>query len=263
MKTGNVRCNEVHIVECCTPKPESGMAKFYGKTDGKVYIMDENGNEIAIPGIGKAYGHAYYYNNSTPLAIATADTPVGMLGVSEGLTHGVTFHTGSSGVITAFADYGGTVEGTVLATSAGHGLSTGDIVTHMGTTNYNGVFEVTVVSVDTYYFTAVWVADDATGTWIHPSHFSCDVGYAGDYKVSANISCSLSAAANVVWVVYKNTTAQTQMAGERKFPINDVGTAAMSGLVTLAEGDTIWMSVSIDDTVSITPKHGGMNINTL
>jgi hypothetical protein len=71
----------------------------------------------------------------------------------------------STGVtITAFADYSGTVAGTVKATAATHGFTTDDIVTHTGTTNYNGTFSVTRIDANNYYFTDTWVADDGTGS---------------------------------------------------------------------------------------------------
>lgn len=72
----------------------------------------------------------------------------------------------STGSITAFADYDGTVEGTTLVTDAGHGLSTGDVITISGTTNYNGTFEITRVSSSTFWIRAPFVTDDATGTWV-------------------------------------------------------------------------------------------------
>lgn len=74
--------------------------------------------------------------------------------------------TSTTGSISAFADYSGTVAGTVKATtSAAHGLATNDYVTHTGTTNYNGTFQVTVIDADEYYFTDTWVSDDGTGTF--------------------------------------------------------------------------------------------------
>lgn len=71
---------------------------------------------------------------------------------------------GTATNITAFANYGGTVSGTVKATSASHGLVTGDMATIAGTTSYNGDFSVTKVDANNFYFTDTWVADDATGT---------------------------------------------------------------------------------------------------
>jgi hypothetical protein len=66
--------------------------------------------------------------------------------------------------ITAFADYTSTVAGTVLVTSASNGLVTGDLGVITDTTSYNGEYHVTFVSANTFYITADFVADDATGT---------------------------------------------------------------------------------------------------
>lgn len=72
----------------------------------------------------------------------------------------------STGAITAFASYDSTVENTTLVTDAGHGLSTGDIITISGTTNYNGLWEIVVVSTSTFWIRTPFIADDATGTWV-------------------------------------------------------------------------------------------------
>ena len=72
----------------------------------------------------------------------------------------------STGSITAFADYDATVEGTTSVTDASHGLSTGDVITISGTTNYNGTFVVTVIDTSTFHIRVPFVADDATGTWV-------------------------------------------------------------------------------------------------
>lgn len=72
---------------------------------------------------------------------------------------------GVSKTITKFADYGGTVAGTVKCkTSASHGFVTGNHITIAGTTNYNGTYSITYIDADEFYFTATWVSDDATGT---------------------------------------------------------------------------------------------------
>lgn len=62
--------------------------------------------------------------------------------------------------ITAYADYAGTVAGTVKATSNSHGFATDDIVTISGTTNYDGTYSITKINANTFYFTDTWVADD-------------------------------------------------------------------------------------------------------
>jgi hypothetical protein len=66
--------------------------------------------------------------------------------------------------ITVFADYSGTATGTVLVTSVAHGLLSGDQTVITGTTNYDAQYKITKISADTFYITATFVADDATGT---------------------------------------------------------------------------------------------------
>ena len=98
------------------------------------------------------HGEAYVYNNTTEFEINTADAWHSYLGSTVGHLSGWTFYVGSKGDITAFADYDGTVSGTVKATTgAAHGFTTGDIVTITGTTNYNGLFVVTVVDGTNFY----------------------------------------------------------------------------------------------------------------
>jgi hypothetical protein len=66
--------------------------------------------------------------------------------------------------ITIFADYSGTVTGTVLVTSVAHGLLSGDQTVISGTSSYDGQYKITKVTADTFYITSDFVANDATGT---------------------------------------------------------------------------------------------------
>ena len=69
---------------------------------------------------------------------------------------------GFSGAITEFADMGG---GQVRVTSAGHDLTNGDYVEITGTTNYDGVYLIANVLVNSFRITHTYDGDDATGTW--------------------------------------------------------------------------------------------------
>jgi len=71
-----------------------------------------------------------------------------------------------TGAISAFADYSATVAGTIEVTAAAHGFVTGNTVVISGTTNYNGTYILTVIDADTFYVTAVWVADDGASVWV-------------------------------------------------------------------------------------------------
>jgi hypothetical protein len=107
--------------------------------------------------VPKRYGEAYICDNSNATVIETAGTPIALRQIISGMLHNFIFDAGSTGAITAFANYTGTVAGTVLVTSGTHGLSTGDIITIRGTTSYNGIFSVTVVDASTFYITDTWV----------------------------------------------------------------------------------------------------------
>jgi len=94
----------------------------------------------------------------------------------------------TSKAITAFADYSGTVAGTVQATSVAHGLPAGTTagIAITGTTNYNGTYTVTYIDVDSFYFTDAWVANDATGWWgvASEGRYNIGVGYAAGDNIT-------------------------------------------------------------------------------
>ena len=69
---------------------------------------------------------------------------------------------GDAGDITVFADAGG---GKVTVTSAAHGLKNGRYVVIIGTTSYNGTFQISGVTTNTFDIVDTWVANDATGSW--------------------------------------------------------------------------------------------------
>jgi len=63
--------------------------------------------------------------------------------------------------ITAIADYSGTVAGTISVAVAIHGLSTGDVVRLVGTTNYDNEYVITFIDFGIFYITATYVSDQA------------------------------------------------------------------------------------------------------
>ena len=94
--------------------------------------------------------------------------------------YGEPFSSVTTGAITAFADGGG---GQVTVTSVGHGRADSDILTISGTTNYNATYTISGVTPDTFNITALWVADDGTGTW-HYNATLIDVGTPLYYAVN-------------------------------------------------------------------------------
>lgn len=73
------------------------------------------------------------------------------------------YNSSLTGTIASQAD-GGT--GFTVITDVGHGLVDGKSVTISGTTAYNGVHEVSDVTVDTYKIPVIFATNEATGTWV-------------------------------------------------------------------------------------------------
>lgn len=78
--------------------------------------------------------------------------------------------TYDSGAITSFADYSGTVAGTVKASDVAHGLSTSDLVeirdcTTANGSGYDGAYSITKIDDDNYYFTHAWDGTE-TADWV-------------------------------------------------------------------------------------------------
>lgn len=77
----------------------------------------------------------------------------------------------TSGAISAFADYSGTVAGTVRVTTvANHNLVDDVYVLIYGTTNYNGDYKIKVIDATSFYLTHAWSGDDAIGTFEHDGY---------------------------------------------------------------------------------------------
>lgn len=208
------------------------------------------------------YAEMYLNNNSNASVLETANTPIALRQFTTGDVSGWTFDAGLTGAITAYADYNGTVAGTVLATSATHGLSTGDIISIRGTTNYNGVFQITVVGASSFYFTDTWVADDGASDWDEASYLEAGVDASGKYHVSWSLSTSEGGAAGstVTFIIYINETAQSRTTISRKFSNNDVGAMASSGIIDVVVGDRVFITAESTGTNDITNKYGNFTI---
>lgn len=74
---------------------------------------------------------------------------------------GGVYGAGEDKTIISFADAGG---GQVTVTSSNHGIPNGNSVDITGTTNYNGNFEISNATTNTFEITDTFVIDDATGT---------------------------------------------------------------------------------------------------
>jgi len=255
--------NGITLKEITTPTALSNWGKVYPKSDNVLYFQDGAGIEHELRTLGDAYGEAYIYNNSTATVIETADTPIALNGIIQtGLVQGWTFETGSTAAISVYADYSGTVAGTVLATST-HGLATNDIITIRGTTNYNGIFQVTVVDSTHFYFSDTWVANDGASDFDQGARLIAGTGSAGIYSASWQMSTTPAAASILTWKMNINTIPQNKSTAERKYPINDLGSCSSTCVLDISVGDVVWLTVQSDATANITNKHGEFNLRRL
>ena len=211
----------------------------------------------------KAYAEVYVYNSTTEFVINTADVWHSFFGLTQGHLYGWTFSAGSVGAITAFADYSGTVAGTVKATDASHGLSTGAIVSITGTTNYNGLFEITVIDDSNFYFTDTWVADDGASHWNEGGYLECCNGSAGRYRLTWNSATTTIVNNSIIDAgISLNTVMQERAITQRKFGIGaDTGNMVGTAILDVAAGDKIIMNIrNVGGTGNVIPKHVNINL---
>ena len=209
------------------------------------------------------YGEMYLDNNATTTVIETANTPIMVNHFTGGSINGFTFTSGSTGAITAYGDYSGVVAGTVIATSTTHGLTTGDHISIRGTTNYNGILEVTVLDANEFYFTDTYVADDGASDWDEGSYLTVGANSAGNYAMVFSGSCSETggAGSNVLGRAYINATACDKCVGKRKYANNDYGNLPGTAILTLSAGDRIYFTMESSGTNTITCQYGNFNIH--
>jgi len=207
------------------------------------------------------YGEAYICDNSNATVIETVGTPIALRQMASGIMKDFSFDAGDTGGITVFANYTETVAGTVLVTSEAHGLSTGNIITIRGTTNYNGIFSVTVVDVNSFYITDTWVADDGASDWDRGTSLTCLK--AGTYASYWRMNTGPDAACTLTWKANINTTPHCRSVAEKKMAINDYDSCSSSCLLQLVAGDIVWLSVQSDSTADITNKYGSFSIHRI
>jgi len=142
----------------------------------------------------------------------------------------------SNGSIASAAD--GSVAGTVECTDTAHGLITGDVITQAGTTEYDGEYEVTVLTVDVYSIVETFTST-VTGTWIRSPRFTALV--AGDYKLGYQMTVVCDTGAAVLTSgIYKNGSALDDTAVVLEVITGGTGVLALSDvMITLAAGDVI------------------------
>jgi len=149
-----------------------------GSTYGRLLITDISSGHIKLTSSTVVSGEWY---SSSGVEIS-ASTGIDIYGTNMAFTTSKSVAT-----VSAFADYSGTVAGTVKCTTvAAHGLVTGDQIVIRDAPNYNGKYACTVIDATSFYFTQNWSGDDAAGTIYQ---VQCSVDANG--KITAGISTVL------------------------------------------------------------------------
>ena len=248
----------LNLKEITTPTAKADFGAVYTKSDNKMYFQDGAGVEHTVQLTNEAEGEMYINGNSTATVIETADTPIMLRGAIAGNLSNFTFEAGSTGAITAYSD--GT--GKVNVASTTHGLDTGDNITIRGTTNYNGIWEITKIDDNNFSIPDTWVADDGASDWDEGSHLIAGVGSAGNYTMNFQLSGSEGggAGSEVMGRIAINSTLCTKCVAERKLANNDLGNLPGTASLTIADSDKLYFILQSTGTNTITIRHGNLNL---
>ncbi len=216
----------------------------------------------------------YLFENTTATTIEDDAQWHPAYGMTEGVVSGFTYHAGSKTAISAFDDYSGTVAGTIKATtSAAHNYTTGFPVAILGSNvatgganEYYGLYLITVIDADEFYFTnANWNAT-TTAQAVLPSRFLALPDSDGNYLF--NGTASVAAAANsqtIDFRLFSNVTGSQK--SEARYEAKTSGeyqVLAGSSILSVTEGDFIWFGVkNITSDANLTIRYSNVNITRL
>jgi len=204
----------------------------------------------------------YIYENSSAATVDAVDQVHGALGHTAGVLQNWTFQAGATKSISAFADYSATVTGTIKATAATHTLSTGDIVCLTGANivigganEYAGIYTITVIDADEFYFTnADWNAT-TTATVTRPDMIVAGADSGGVYEFSGGGSFT-PAGNNKTYdfQAYLNTTPQPKIhARLTTRNATEYSQPSGRGILTITKGDVLWYGITgITDATNFT-----------
>ena len=225
------------------------------------------GGDLTVTGeiIGgtKSYAEMYRCCYNSVTTIDTADFWHMVSTTTVGLLNNWTHEVGDTAAITAYADGGG---GLVTVTSAGHGMSAGNMISITGSTNYNALEEVVGVHTDTFTVTAAWAGDDAAGTWIKGDSLTAGANSAGVYAI--NFTATLTPAVNneiFSFAFSKNAVECEKCRVRNKMGIvGDYKPEPGASLISIAEGDVLNFIVkNVGANGNVTIRHGNINLHRL
>jgi len=255
--TGTVKGDSLYITEANIITEEDTTLVIGTATDAQRAIIDSSGNaildgDLTVAGDQTVYGCMKMYESSNTVTIDATDQYhlISDTDWATGEVNGVTFTEGTTGPIASFEDYSGTVVGTIKANDVEHGLSTGDIVSITGSDieagdadPYYGIYSITVIDNDAFYFTnANWNATQ-TATWNKGAYLTCAT--AGKYFVSFNVTGASSTANADVYKfkAYVNATEVDVTVASFTSVSTEMTSVSGSGILDVSANGRIFLAV--------------------
>jgi hypothetical protein len=220
--------------------------------------------------IGPQYGEVWFYTASgdanTHVNIDTALLYHAIvLNIAEGLCLGFTSKDGQENAIASVAENSAGVS-MKITTTGNHNLTAGECVTHTGLTTktaYRGKYIVqSVVSPTVYVVLGTYTGTD-TGFMKRGFSLTAGAGSAGVYRLSWNMTLDADENTTQIKVeVNRNVDDLDNIASEEHFVTKNLdANMSASGLVTIADGDFIWMSMANrTDGTDINIRHMNLNL---
>lgn len=209
------------------------------------------------------------YNKNILIAIDTVNLYHGLFGFDNKFTSTTfTYVDGLSVVISSIAEHNAGVTYEVT-TNAAHGLLAGDIITQSGFTGadigYNGTKLIISVTANTYVVSGTYTSSktgylemgayilagaNASGT------YNCGLVITG-YAVSSDKTFKIEVNLNL-------TTPDTIIIQSRFKDSNDIRTGASSGILDIAPGDRLWISIkNITDTTDFRIVNANVSLHRI
>lgn len=209
-------------------------------------------------------GGMVMYHASKTVVIDTTEEYHFIDGFSDGELQGFVRIAGINGSITSVATSdGGT---TITCTDTLHGLTTGDVIGITGSSvaGYNGVYEVTVLTVDTYKVVAAYSAD-AIATTHTGDYLLAQTGSDGCYFAHIHGSGNSAVAAKrYKFELFVNEVEQNNIVFELTPSGTAIQTGGAGGYINIVAGDRIILAVENEtDATNCVLEHFNIGLHRL
>lgn len=216
--------------------------------------------QLPTPKIG---GMTMYHASKT-ITIDTTNEYHFVDGLSDGELQGFTHITGIAGSIASVVTSdGGT---TITCTDTSHGLATGDIISITGSSvaGYNGVYVVTVLTVDTYKVTVAYSAD-ATATTQTGDYLLAQSGSDGCYFAHIHGSGNSAVASKrYKFELFINEVEQNNIVFELTPAGTAIQTGGSGGYVNITTGDRVILAVTNEtDATNCVLEHFNIGLHRI